>query len=82
MAKKGLILLLVVITVIAISGCVTTTEGAPFIDIVDVPGKSASELYIEINKWAVEVFQKANSVIEFSDKESATVSGKYSTSFF
>lgn len=80
--KKSLVIIFVILTIMLVLGCVTTTEAAPFIDIVDVPGKSAGELYIEINKWAVEVFQKANSVIEFSDKESATVSGKYSTSVF
>ena len=39
--------------------------------------KEKDELYISANNWMVENFNNAKSVIQFSDKESGTVTGKY-----
>ena len=35
------------------------------------------ELYIKANQWMVKTFNNAESVIQFSDKESGTITGKY-----
>ena len=36
-----------------------------------------NELYVKANTWMVENFKSAKSVIQFSDKESGTVMGRY-----
>ena len=38
---------------------------------------SKNELYVKANNWMVENFVNAESVIQFTDKESGTVTGKY-----
>ena len=35
------------------------------------------ELYVKANIWAIKTFNQADSVIQFSDKESGTISGRY-----
>lgn len=45
--------------------------------IIEVPNMSQNELYIKTNLWAVDVFNKSDSVIEFSDKEAGIIKGKY-----
>ena len=35
------------------------------------------QLYITANKWMISVFNNAESVIQFSDKDSGTITGKY-----
>jgi len=35
------------------------------------------ELYVKANQWMVKRFNNAESVIQFSDKESGTITGKY-----
>lgn len=34
-------------------------------------------LYVRANNWMVDQFQNADSVVQFADKESGTVSGRY-----
>lgn len=38
-------------------------------NIIDSPGKSASELYVLLNYWFVNTFNDANSVVQLNDKE-------------
>lgn len=38
---------------------------------------SKDELFIKANNWAVEKFNDADAVIEFSDKEAGNIAGKY-----
>jgi hypothetical protein len=45
--------------------------------IIDVSKLSKSEIYIKANAWFVETFNSAESVIEFQDKESGKIMGKY-----
>lgn len=45
--------------------------------IIEVQGVSKDKLYIKTNAWFVEVFNSAESVIEFQDKEEGRVIGKY-----
>jgi len=58
--------------------CVTT--GVPQIDyskIIDVPKMSKDDLFVKTNLWAVGYFNKADSVIEYSDKGAGIISGKF-----
>lgn len=44
--------------------------------IFDVPGKSAEEIYIEVNNWFVHSFRDGKSVIQLNDKEAGCIIGK------
>jgi hypothetical protein len=46
---------------------------------VEVANTSKDQLYVKANEWAVSVFNHADSVIEYSDKEAGKFSGKYSS---
>jgi hypothetical protein len=56
-------------------------EQRRFERIINVPGKSKNTLYIKANAWFVETFNSAESVIEFQDKESGSIIGKYVFSY-
>jgi hypothetical protein len=53
------------------------TEAEAVSRVIDNLGASKSELFIRANDWMVTNFNDASSVIEFSDKESGTLIGKY-----
>jgi len=38
---------------------------------------SKNDLFVKANQWMVKTFNNAESVIQFSDKESGTITGKY-----
>jgi len=63
--------------------CVTSgskekiTEPVIFAEIVEANGISQETLFTRTNMWLVDVFRNAESVIQFSDKESGVIKGKY-----
>ena len=63
----------------------TSNVSAPLADkyeqIIEVPVASKDELYARVNAWFVETFNSAESVIEFQDKETGKVMGKYAWSW-
>jgi hypothetical protein len=46
-------------------------------EVINVDGMSADDIYIKSNMWFVDAFKNADSVIQFSDKASGTIKGKY-----
>lgn len=80
MKKQVLIVMVVLVLIVLTTGCVTMATAKTFSEVVEVEGKSSNEIYIAANQWAVETFKSAKSVIQFSDKESGVVSGRYATS--
>jgi len=46
-------------------------------EVINVDGMSAVDIYTKANMWFVDAFKNADSVIQFSDKESGTIKGKY-----
>jgi hypothetical protein len=77
MAKK---IMGVLLSVILLSMAACKTTGTPQVDyskIVDAPGVSQDDLFVKVNLWAVGYFNKADSVIEYSDKGAGIISGKY-----
>ena len=70
---------LMIIGVLAlIQGCATiTTESVPVEKVVNVASAEKNTLYVRANNWMVEAFNNAESVIQFTDKESGTISGRY-----
>lgn len=49
--------------------------------VLEFPEQSQDDLYIKANAWFVETFTSAESVIEFQDKESGKIMGKYVFSY-
>jgi hypothetical protein len=77
---KKIVLVLLVLSVALVS-CATSgtpaTEPIVHSEVVDVPGVSQDDLFTRVNMWFVDAFKQAGSVIQFSDKGSGVVKGKY-----
>jgi hypothetical protein len=58
-------------------GAAAPEEQRRYEQVIDVPNLSKTEIYIKANAWFVETFNSAESVIEFQDKESGKIMGKY-----
>lgn len=71
-------LMLIIAMAICMSSCMTKKLISinEVSKVINVKG-SKTELYIKASTWMVETFSDAKSVIQFSDKESGTVMGKY-----
>lgn len=54
-------------------------EDLSFEEVIDLPGMSKEKLYIRANSWFVDIFNSAESVIQFQDKEEGRLMGKYVT---
>jgi len=74
--KKTVFLLLGIIFFIGCSPLKMVTE-IKYEEPIEMPGKSKSELYGMSNEWMVKTFTDAKSVIQFSNLETGTISGKY-----
>lgn len=75
--KKLSILALVFIFALAQGCAMITTESVPVQDVVNVENTDKDTLYVRANIWMVDAFRNAESVIQFSDKDSGTISGRY-----
>ena len=47
------------------------------VDLLEFPGQTKKQIFDKANKWAVKVFNNADAVIEYSNFETGTISGKY-----
>jgi hypothetical protein len=62
------------------TGCASTKinpDMASFEKVVDFPNMSKEQIFDKSNIWAVKSFNKADSVIEYSDKDTGTIAGKF-----
>ena len=59
--------------------CGTTATLIPTVQskIVDIENTSKLDLFVRANNWMVHTFNDAESVVQFSDKESGVITGKY-----
>jgi len=72
--------IIILVCVMAIFTSCMTMGAVPqvnYSEIVDVSGVTKDELFVNTNLWAVGFFNKADSVIEFSDKNAGIISGKF-----
>jgi len=53
------------------------TEPVTYAEVVEVEDASQDALYTKANMWFVDAFRNADSVIQFSDKDSGVIKGKY-----
>lgn len=65
-------------------GCATTSTNYADITtrearVFNFSGISQTELFIRTNLWFVQSFKSANAVVEFSDKDTGTLAGKFIT---
>lgn len=78
--RKILLLILVSTTLMSCGGYqqikTTNVSVPPIEEVINLEG-SKNDLYVRANKWMVENFNNAKSVIQFSDKEAGVVAGKY-----
>lgn len=71
-------LILIATILLTFQGCaIITTESNPVTKIVQVENAEQNQLFVRANNWMVEAFNNAESVIQFTDKESGTITGKY-----
>ncbi len=74
--KRTLLLLILVATASCGIGKQAVSELPEQERTVTLEG-SQNEIYVKANSWMVENFKNAKSVIQFTDKESGTIIGKY-----
>jgi len=79
--KKTVFLLLGIIFFIGCAPLKMVTE-IKYEKPIEMPGKSKTELYGMSNEWMVKTFTDAKSVIQFSNLEAGTISGKYVMYYF
>lgn len=73
----GILPLLVILLVSCATTATKVTEPVTYSETIEVAGVSQDDLYIRANMWFVDAFNNADSVIQFSDKESGVIKGKY-----
>lgn len=78
------LLMVLAIALLVITGCASTEDIENAVSemsvVIEAEGKSADELFVLANSWAVDTFNSAEAVIEFSDKESGIIKGTFSYS--
>jgi len=71
-------LLLLFASTLLLSSCgATKYQSKEVSKVVDIPNQDQKEIYVKANNWMVSIFTDAESVIQFTDKESGTITGKY-----
>jgi len=73
----GILPLLVILLVSCATTGTKVTEPVTYSETIEITGVSQDDLYIRANMWFVDAFNNAESVIQFSDKESGVIKGKY-----
>jgi len=73
----GILPLLVILLVSCATTGTKVTEPVTYSETIEITGVSQDDLYIRANMWFVDAFNNADSVIQFSDKESGVIKGKY-----
>lgn len=74
--KKIILLLLVAIFFVGCMPLKMVTE-IKYETLIEMPGKRKTELYGMSNEWMVSQFVDPRSIIQFSNLETGTISGKY-----
>ncbi len=79
MKSKSLLIALLTFVVAGLTGCLTLKPIVQntYEKVIDAEGNTQDELYIKAHEWFVKQFTSAKSVIQFQDKESGKIMGKY-----
>lgn len=85
MKKISILFLILVLSsctgMMGITGPDATVSALSYSNVTEFPDIDKNTLYVESNKWAVDAFNDAESVVQFQDKESGVIKGKYSSTF-
>lgn len=77
-------LLLAIAFLIFFTSCNAPRDITKFVnlsEIVDAPGMSKDDLYVDINTWMAEFFASREAVVQFQDKEAGKVVGRFKHAF-
>ncbi|MCJ7758540.1 MAG: DUF4468 domain-containing protein [Gillisia sp.] len=76
---KNYLILPVLLLILGFQSCgsLTTSNNTPVVKVVPVVNDSQNDLYVRANIWMVGAFNDAKSVVQFKDKKSGTITGKY-----
>jgi len=75
--RKVIFSLLTTLLIFSLSGCVIHTVPSTTVTKVISLKEKQKELYVKANNWMAETFKNSKSVIQFRDKESGTITGRY-----
>lgn len=78
--KKVLFIFCLSLFMLLVVGCASTpvsSDDYVYEVVVDIPGMNASEIYDKANLWAVNTFNSAEAMIEYSNPETYTIAGKF-----
>ncbi len=79
--KKNLVVIGIILMSLFFTACASTSSDAPVktssVTVIEVLNKTADELFILANSWAVDTFKSAEAVIEFSDKDAGIIKGSF-----
>ena len=63
---------------LSLSGCaIRTMPNTPVVKVVKIEKGQHKKLYVKASNWMVETFNNSKSIIQFRDKESGTITGRY-----
>lgn len=76
---------LILLSTLILNSCSSTKElrleasedQKTYSKLIEIPGKNSNDIYKNVNEWMILTFNDAESVIQFQDKESGKVMGKY-----
>ncbi len=61
-----------------LTGCsIRTMPTTPTVKVIHIDKEKQDKLYVKASNWMVETFNNSKSVIQFRDKESGTITGRY-----
>jgi hypothetical protein len=76
--RKLLSIIILIITGLTFKSCaVIKTESKPVTKVIQIENAEKNKPYVKANNWMVSAFNNAESVVQFTDKESGTITGKY-----
>ena len=76
--RKIIFSLLTVLLMLSLSGCtVRTMPNTPIVKVIKIEKGQHNKLYVKASNWMAETFNNSKSVVQFRDKESGTITGRY-----
>jgi len=76
--RKIFFALLTSLLIFNLTGCaIKTMPTKPIIKVITVEKAQQDKLYVKASNWMVESFNNSKSIIQFRDKDSGTITGRY-----
>lgn len=78
---KHALLILLAVSIFSCSPWKKVSTDPSYSLIIDAPGISKDELFVDINRWFAYEFNSSESVINYQDKEAGIISGRFSSPY-